>query len=99
MSYIIFVKYVAWDEDKNDLLKRERGVSFEKVLSAVFNGNVLAEGKNPNQKKYPDQKMWAVEINGYAYVVPYVEDEVKIFLKTIFPSRNQTRELIEKGNV
>ncbi|MEK7166206.1 MAG: toxin [Patescibacteria group bacterium] len=93
------MKYIVWDGDKNDLLLAKRGVGFAQVMAAVFSGNVLAEGKNPNQKKHPNQKMWVVEIKRYAYVVPFVEDEVKIFLKTVFPSRKYTRELIEKGNL
>lgn len=79
------MKPYQWDEDKNQLLKEQRGVSFEDVLDALENGKLLKvlEGNGD----YSHQKRYIVNINNYPYVVPYVEDEHKRFLKTIFPNR------------
>lgn len=93
------MKYIAWDVGKNDTLKVERGISFEEAVNAIFEGRVFGTADHPNQKKYPGQQMFILEIHDYAHVVPYVEDEEKIFLKTIFPSRKYTRHFIEKGAV
>jgi len=41
------------------------------------------------------QKMFIVEINNYAYLVPFVENEKEIFLKTIIPSRKATKEYLK----
>jgi hypothetical protein len=34
--------------------------------------------------------MYVIEINNYAYCVPFVETDSEIFLKTVFPSRKFT---------
>ena len=91
------VKYFDWNKAKNDLLKTEREISFEDVVNAIEEKRVLDVREHPNTKKYPDQKMLIVEIDGYAYCVPYVEDEEKYFLKTIFPSRRMTKKYLIKG--
>lgn len=83
--------------EKNEKIKQEREISFEDAVTAIFEGRVLGKTNHPNQKRYPDQKIYILEIGEYAYVVPYVEDDKKLFLKTIFPSRKYTKDLIEKG--
>ncbi len=93
------MKYYAWDENKNTQLKKERGVSFEDIVVAIQEGTLLAIIHHPNQRQYPGQKMFIVELFEYAYVIPFVEDEEKVFLKTIFPSRKYTKQFIEKGGI
>ena len=88
------IKYFEWNEEKNELLKAERGVSFEEVIMAIALGKMLDMLINRNQKKYPNQRVYVVEINKYVYLVPFVEDKEKIFLKTIFPSRKATKKYI-----
>lgn len=90
------MKYYDWNEGKNKLLKRERGISFEEIKIAAEEGGVLDTYDHPNQKRYPDQKIMAVEINNYVYLVPYIRDEEKIFLKTIIPSRKATKKYLRK---
>jgi uncharacterized DUF497 family protein len=90
------VRYFDWDEAKNKKLQQERGVSFEEVVVAINEGRLLTILVHPNQKRYPNQKIFVVDINEYAYLVPFVEDDEKIFLKTIIPSRKATRNYIVK---
>ena len=90
-------KYFDWNREKNELLKSEREICFEEVVEAITGGQVLSKEKHTNQKKYPNQQIYTVEIRGYAYLVPFVEDEDKIFLKTIIPSRKATRKFLIKG--
>ena len=90
---------IDWNEEKNDWLKKNRGVTFEDVIVAIENGNLLAVIKHPNQKKYPNQKMFVIEIDNYPYCVPFVEDKEKIFLKTIFPNRKFLKLLINKDRI
>lgn len=40
----------------------------------------------------------AVLIEGYAYLVPFVESEAEIFLKTIIPSRKATKQYIGESD-
>ena len=90
------MKTFAWDEDKNALLKRERGVSFEEMVFHINSGDLLARLDHPNQAKYAHQKIFVVLIGDYVYMVPFVEDEEKYFLKTIIPSRKLKREYIQE---
>jgi len=84
------MKSYAWNAEKNDLLKETRGISFEEVVLNIQFGNEVDIYDHPNQKRYPGQKVSVVLIEGHAYLVPFVENEDGIFLKTIIPSRKAT---------
>jgi hypothetical protein len=96
LCYIILMKIHYWNNDKNSILKKERGVSFEDILYYIKTGKLLAIIKHPDQNKYPGQQMYIVEINHYAYLVPFIETDTEIFLKTIIPSRKATKLYLEK---
>lgn len=91
------MKDIRWDNSKNERLKSERDVSFEAVLVAINQGNTLDDSIHPNQEKYPNQRLLVVKIKEYAYLVPYVETDAEIFLKTIIPSRKATKQYLSKG--
>lgn len=82
--------YYQWDREKNERLKAERGISFEQVVMHIERADVLDVYKHPNQKKYPNQQILIVKIEGYAYLVPFAESKEGRFLKTIMPSRKAT---------
>ncbi len=86
------MKLINWNIDKNQQLADERGISFEDIVVYIQQGEVLDIVEHPNQEKYPDQRMFVLNINDYVYLVPYVENRQEIFLKTIIPSRKATRE-------
>ncbi|MDF5719740.1 MAG: BrnT family toxin [Rhizonema sp. PD37] len=88
------MKIIRWDLKKNEKLRSERGVSFEAVLAALETGNLLDDYIHPNQGKYPNQRLLVVQIEGYAYLIPYVETESELFLKTIIPSRKATKQYL-----
>jgi uncharacterized DUF497 family protein len=81
-----------WDNEKNELLKNTRGVCFEQVVLLMERGEVLDTIEHPNQERYPEQKIAVVMIDKYIYLVPYVEHNDEIFLKTIIPSRKATNK-------
>jgi uncharacterized DUF497 family protein len=83
-----------WDDEKNKRLKIERGVCFEEVVVATQTDGLLQELRHPNQKTYPGQRIFVVEMNSYAYLVPFVENSEFYFLKTIIPSRKATRDYL-----
>lgn len=87
-----------WNEDKNDRLKEERGVSFEQIVTHILQGDLLQIEDHPNQERYPGQKYFIVRIDEYAYVVPFVESGNDAFLKTIYPSRRATRQYLRRSN-
>ena len=86
-----------WNSEKNDWLKAHRGVSFEKVIYHLTKGDVWKVANHPNQDQYPGQKIYFVIIDDYIYLVPFVENQEKIFLKTIIPSRKATRDYKSEG--
>ena len=90
------MKYFAWDEDKNNRLKETRNISFEEIVLSLSNNKLLEVVEHPNKQKYPGQRIFIVEVRDYAYVVPFVEDEEKYFLKTIYPSREATNKYLNK---
>ena len=91
------MKPIAWDAEKNALLKAERGVSFEDVVFHIMTGDVLDTVDHPNQERYPGQQIHVIAIEEYVYLVPFVESEEEVFLKTIIPSRRATKSYLGEG--
>lgn len=85
------MRYFDWDEEKNQGLKDERGIGFEDIVIAIDEGRLLIILDHP---KRPNQKIYIVNVEDYAYMVPFVEDKEKHFLKTIYPSRKMTKKYI-----
>lgn len=88
------MKYFDWDVKKNEILRETRNISFEEIVFAIANDKLLDILEHTNTEKYPNQKLFIVEISDYAYVVPFIEDEEKYFLKTIYPSREATKKYL-----
>ena len=85
-------KRFSWNAEKNQLLQQERGISFERIVFEIANGNELGIVDHPNQDKYPGQKIAMVQVDDYVFAVPLVDSAEEIFLKTIIPSRKATRQ-------
>lgn len=88
------MKPIRWNAEKSLSLKAERDVSFEEVLTAISQGGLITVMDHPNRAKYVHQKILVVAIRDYAYLVPFVESENEIFLKSIMPSRKATRDYL-----
>ena len=84
---------INFNEEKNQMLKATRGVSFEEIEQEIKEGGLLDDLDNPNKRSYPRQKILVVKLRKYVYIVPYVIDKKRqvIFLKTIYPSRKFTK--------
>lgn len=87
---------LEFSKEKNEVLIKSRGISFDEVIEAISTEGVLLDIKHPNQEKFPNQSMFVVNIDGYAYCVPYVQNGEKIFLKTIYANRKY-KQLITGG--
>lgn len=88
------MKIFNWNDEKNIQLKRERNISFEEIIMFIKNGCLLDILEHPNKKKYGNQHIFVVRSENYVYIVPFIEDEKEIFLKTIIPSRKATKKYI-----
>ena len=92
-------KTIRYSLEKNEILKEQRGVSFEDVILSIEEGNLLDDLEHPSKEKYPNQNMFIIliKIKDYVHIVPYVEDDNSIFLKTIIPSRKMNKKYNPKG--
>ena len=79
-----------WNETKNEQLKTERGIGFERVVIAIEEGCIVDILEHPNKERYRNQYLLLINIENYIYVVPAVMEDEYWFLKTIFPSRKYT---------
>lgn len=88
-----------WNDEKNEILKEQRHISFEEIILCISEGKVVKVLKHPNEEKYGNQKIYLIHYNDYIYVVPFVENKEaeEIFLKTIYPSREYTKKLLKNG--
>jgi uncharacterized DUF497 family protein len=91
------VRY-EWNPEKNERLKRERNVSFERVVFHLSLGDIWRIADHPDQAKYPGQRIYFVIIDEYIYLVPHVVEGEYVFLKTIIPSRKATRDYKTGGD-
>jgi uncharacterized DUF497 family protein len=85
------MKLFDWNNDKNEWLRHERGISFEDIVYHLTHGGLLDVLEHPNRQQYPGQRIFIVDVEGYACMIPFVEDDEVIFMKTIIPSRKMTK--------
>jgi len=88
------MKTFDWNDEKNERLKKDRGLAFEEIVFHITHHDLLDIIQHPNQEKYPNQKMFVVNVENYVCLVPFIENDEIIFLKTIFPSRKMTRKYL-----
>src|SRR3990172_13272255 len=86
-----------WNPEKNEMLKADRGLSFESIVIAIESGGLLDILPHPNPAKYPRQRILVVACDSYIYLVPFVEEDNYFFLKTIIPSRQAARDYLKPG--
>ena len=88
-----------WSDQKNELLKEQRGISFEEIVILLPENKLVDVLDHPNKAKYPNQYLYLINLNEYIYVVPFVKNVEKkeIFLETIFPSRDYTKKYLRNG--
>lgn len=89
------MKYFSWDTAKNETPKAAREISFEEIVYHIERGDVLDILENPNQQRYARQRVFVVNVQGYAYLVPFVESDAEVFLETIIPSRKATKRYLK----
>ena len=91
------MKPFRWGSAKNEQLRLERGVTFEQMVVAIEAGGLLDILAHPNQARYPNQRVLVIASDGYAYLVPFVEETDHFVLKTVIPSREATRDYLGQG--
>lgn len=51
----------SWNKEKNLLLKKERNLSFEQIVSRIESGDLLDIVEHQNQEKFSHQKILIIE--------------------------------------
>jgi hypothetical protein len=92
------MKPFRWNHNKNEVLKKDRSISFEEIVLAIEANGLLDVLCHPNPERYPNQSILVVTLDGYVYLVPYVEELDYFFLKTVIPSRKATRDYLLRSN-
>ena len=92
------MKTFRWNAEKNELLAKQRGITFEEIVQCIESGAHVIETNHPNPEKYPNQKILIINVDGYAYLVPFVQEEEYTFLKTIIPSRKATKKYLGENH-
>ena len=87
---------IEWDNEKNEILKQTRDISFEEVKIAVLEDKIIDVIPHFNTK-FSHQEIMILLLKNYIHYVPFVQDEEKIFLKTIVPSRKLNKIYNIKG--
>ena len=82
----------TWNNEKNHWLKETRGISFSEILQDIERGQLLDTIEHPNQAKYPGQRIFIIDHDGYCVLVPFIKTNDGYYLKTLFPSRKATKE-------
>lgn len=90
------MKPFRWSAEKNLVLEEARGITFERIVIAISDDGLLDVLEHPNQERYPGQRLLVVACDGYVHLVPYVESDDHLFLKTIIPSRKATRDYLRR---
>jgi hypothetical protein len=88
------MKSINWNTKKSDAIMSSRGICFEDVVFFIERGDILDDYLHPNQKDYPGQRIMVINIANCAYLIPYVESDEELFLKTIIPSRKATQRYL-----
>lgn len=88
------MKEIRFNEDKNKWLKKERGISFDEIESFITNGEIVDVIRHHNRIKHPGQQLYLINVNNYILVIPFVEEESYIFLKTAYFSRFYTKKYL-----
>ena len=81
----------TWNIEKNRLLKEERNVCCEDIVSLIHEDKILDIINHPNRVKYPNQSIYILRLQNYVCMVPFVKKDGEIFLKIIVPSRKMNK--------
>ena len=88
------MKPFEWSIEKNDWLRAVRGVTFDEIVFHIEAGDLLDVLEHGKADRYPGQRIFVVNVEGYVCLVPFVESEEMIFLKTVIPSRKMTKHYL-----
>ena len=88
---------ITWDQNKNEWLILNRGISFEEISDKILNADYIEILENPARE---DQLYFIMNINNYTWVVPFlINRSNQIVLKTAFPSRKFHKKYGEKDEI
>ncbi len=88
------MKPIKWNAEKNEWLRKNRDITFNRIKYEIENEvNLLGVTPHPSEK-HSHQFVAILNINNYVWIVPFVEENEYIFLKTAFKSRKLTKDFL-----
>lgn len=88
---------IIWDQNKNEWLILNRGISFEEISDRILNNDYLEILENPTRE---GQFYFIMKIENYTWVVPFlINQSNQIVLKTAFPSRKFHKKYGENDEI
>jgi hypothetical protein len=72
----------------------EPNIGFEDIVFHIERGDLLDILEHSNPDRYAGQRIFVVRREDYVYLVPFVEGEHAVFLKTIIPSPKATKQYL-----
>jgi len=80
---------IRWDVEKDQWLRKTRGISFHEIADCILSGNYIDVLENPSRA---GQEVFVLKMKNYIWAVPFmVEEDKSILLKTAYPSRKLFR--------
>ncbi len=76
---------IRWDVEKDQWLRKTRGISFQEISDCILSGDYIDILENPSRA---GQEVFVLKMKNYIWAVPFmIEEDKSIFLKTAYPSR------------
>ncbi len=87
---VINMKIVRWNLEKAQKLRKERKLEIERIVAMIEDKEYLGIVNVPSR---PEQKMFLLDYEDYIVLVPFVENETEIFIKTAYRNRKVNKNL------
>jgi uncharacterized DUF497 family protein len=88
---------IIWEQNKNEWLILNRGISFEEISDKILNGEYIEILENPNRE---NQQYFIMNIKNYTWIIPFLINQMdQIVLKTAFPSRKFHKKYGENNEI
>jgi len=88
------MKLMQWDNAKNEELKSEGRASFDELVQAIAEGQLVDDTPNKN---YPQQRFMWVLLNSKIHLIAYEDRGDHLWLATAFPSSAATDQWMKKN--
>ena len=91
------MKVFNWNGEKNSKHLESRGITSGDIVDALVEKNYYRSSRTQTRRSTRIKKIFVVWVRDDCSLVPFIETEEEIFLKTIIPSRKYTKKHFKGG--